>query len=80
LIKGLIYVNKFRQVPKKQFCLKQLHNMFDENHFVGKLTVPLVYFKGFEYYAVEKEKFTKMLSSKDLISTEFSFGRTSQKT
>jgi hypothetical protein len=64
-------LKKELKVEKKQFYLKQLDNMFDENHFVNKLNIPLVYIKGFEYYAVENEKFTKILSSKNLISTEF---------
>jgi hypothetical protein len=58
-------------VESKEIYLSMLDNMFDENHFVNKLNIPLAYVKGFEYYAVENEKFTNILNSKNLISTEF---------
>jgi hypothetical protein len=64
-------LKKELKVEKKQFYLKQLDNMFDEDHFLNKLNIPLDYVKGFQYYAVEDEQFTKVLSSKNLISTEF---------
>lgn len=58
-------------IEKKEFYLKQLDIMFDKNHFVNKLKIPLDYVKGFEYYAVENDQFTKILGSNNLISTEF---------
>ncbi|MGO4819260.1 hypothetical protein [Flavobacterium sp. W22_SRS_FP1] len=58
-------------VERKETYLAMLDNIFDENHFVKKLNIPLAYVKGFEYYAVENEKFTKILSSKNVLSTEF---------
>lgn len=64
-------LKKELKVEKKQFYLKLLDNMFDEEHYVNKLNIPLDYVKGFEYYAVENEQFTKNLSSRNLISTEF---------
>jgi hypothetical protein len=64
-------LKKELKVEKKEFYLRQLDNMFDKNHFVNKLKIPLDYVKGFEYYAVENEQFTKILNSKNLISTEF---------
>lgn len=64
-------LKKELKVEKKEFYLEQLDNMFDKNHFVNKLKIPLEYVKGFEYYAVESDQFTKILSSNNLISAEF---------
>lgn len=64
-------LKKELKIEKKESYLKQLDDMFDKNHFVNKLKIPLDYVKGFEYYAVENEQFTKILSSKSLTSTEF---------
>ena len=64
-------LRKELKVEKKQFYLKQLVNMFNEDHFVNNLNIPLDHVTGFQYYAVENEQFTKILSSKNLILTEF---------
>lgn len=64
-------LKKELKIEKKESYLKQLDDMFDKNHFVNKLKIPLDYVKGFEYYAVENDQFTKILSSNNLISAEF---------
>lgn len=61
-------------VEKKEFFMKLLENMFSLDHFVNRLKIPNEYVKGFEYYAVENEKFTKILDSKNKTSTEFLLG------
>lgn len=58
-------------VEKKEFFMKLLENMFSMDHFVNRLKIPNEYVKGFEYYAVENDKFTNILSSKNKTSTEF---------
>jgi hypothetical protein len=58
-------------VEKKLFFINLLNDMFDENHFLNTLKIPGEYIKGFEYYAVDNEKFTKVLESKNYVSTEF---------
>ena len=58
-------------VEKKEGYLDLLERMFDKNHFINKLKIPVEYVKGFEYYAVENEKFTKILNSKNMTTTEF---------
>lgn len=72
LKKGLI-------VEKKLFYIKLLEEMFDENHYTNKLDIPIEYIKGFEYYAVDNEKFTKILESKNYITTEFLLGELANK-
>ena len=61
-------------VEKKEFFMKLLENMFSIEHFVERLKIPAEYVKGFEYYAVENESFTKILNSKNKTSTEFLLG------
>lgn len=58
-------------VEKKEFFMKLLENMFSLDHFINRLQIPLEYVKGFEYYAVENDKFTVILNSKNKTSTEF---------
>lgn len=58
-------------VEKKEAFMKLLERMFSLDHFVNRLQIPLEYVKGFEYYAVENDKFTVVLNSKNKTSTEF---------
>jgi len=62
------------EVEKKEFFMKLLEQMFSIDHFVDRLKIPLEYVKGFEYYAVENDKFTVILNSKNKTSTEFLLG------
>ncbi|MDA6070736.1 carboxypeptidase-like regulatory domain-containing protein [Flavobacterium sp. AC] len=58
-------------VEKKEFFMKLLERMFTLEHFIDRLQIPLEYVKGFEYYAVDNDKFTAILNSKNKTSTEF---------
>jgi hypothetical protein len=58
-------------VEKKEAFMKKLERMFTLDHFVNQLKIPSEYVKGFEYFAVENEKFTVILDSKNKTSTEF---------
>jgi hypothetical protein len=61
-------------VEKKEFFMKLLESMFSLDHFVNRLSIPAEYVKGFEYYAVDNEKFTVVLNTKNKTSTEFLLG------
>lgn len=61
-------------VEKKEFFMKLLERMFSLDHFIDRLKIPAEYVKGFEYYAVENDKFTVILNSKNRTSTEFLLG------
>lgn len=61
-------------VEKKEFFMKLLESMFTPDHFVNRLSIPAEYVKGFEYYAVDNDKFTVVLNSKNKTSTEFLLG------
>jgi hypothetical protein len=62
------------EVEKKQSYIKLLDMLFDTNHFINKLKIPSQYVKGFEYFAVENIKFTRVLDSKNKITIEFLLG------
>ncbi|WP_366186765.1 hypothetical protein [Flavobacterium ovatum] len=64
-------LKKELEVEKKEKFIRQLEYMFEQAHFVGKLKIPLLYVKGFIYYAVENPKFTKVLETKNKVSIEF---------
>ena len=72
-------LKKGLEVEKKESYLRKLENMFDMDHFVNKLKIPSEYVKGFEYYAVENEKFTKILNSNNKVVTEFLLGELAAK-
>ncbi|MBO9586803.1 MAG: carboxypeptidase-like regulatory domain-containing protein [Flavobacterium sp.] len=61
-------------VEKKEFFMRLLENMFSLDHFTDRLKIPADYVKGFEYYAIENDKFTVILNSKNKTSTEFLLG------
>lgn len=69
-----VMLKKEVAVEKKEFFMKLLERMFTLDHFVDRLKIPLEYVKGFEYYAVENDKFTVILNSKNKTSTEFLLG------
>ena len=58
-------------VEKKEIFMKLLEKMFNTDHFVRNLSIPIDYVKGFEYFAVENESFTKILNTKNKTTTEF---------
>lgn len=58
-------------VEKKEIFMQLLEKMFNTDHFVQKLSIPLDYVKGFEYFAVENESFTKILNTNNKTTTEF---------
>lgn len=66
-------------VEKKEFFMRLLENMFSLDHFIDRLKIPAEYVKGFEYYAIENDKFTVILNSKNKTSTEFLLGELAEK-
>lgn len=72
-------LKKELEVEKKEFYMAMLEEMFDNDHFVNKLKIPLAYVKGFEYFAVENDKFTKILNVKNKTTVEFLLGELATK-
>lgn len=58
-------------VEEKLSFINQIDNMFNEDYFRNTLKIPLEYIKGFQYYIVENERFTKILKSKNKTQIEF---------
>ncbi|TRX22819.1 hypothetical protein [Flavobacterium franklandianum] len=67
------------KVEKKWSYIQLIDNMFDQNHFVSILKIPLEYVKGFKYYAVENDKFTTILKTNNKTTTEFLMGELATK-
>lgn len=72
-------LKKQLEVEKKESYLKQLDKLFAIDHFVNKLKIPLEYVRGFEYFAVENTKFTKILDTKNITTIEFLLGELATK-
>jgi hypothetical protein len=72
-------LKKELEAEKKWSYIQLLDKMFDQNHFVTILKIPLEYVKGFKYYAVENEKFTTILKSENKTTTEFLMGELATK-
>lgn len=64
-------LKKELEAEKKWSYMQLIDKMFDQNHFVSVLKIPLEYVKGFKYYIVENERFTTVLKSKNKTNIEF---------
>lgn len=62
------------EVEKKENYIVMLEKMFDRDHFINTLHLPLDYINGFKYYVVENKRFTQILESKNLTTIEFLLG------
>lgn len=61
-------------IEKKETYMAMLEKMFDKEHFINTLHLPLDYINGFKYYVVDNQKFTKILDTKNKTSIEFLLG------
>ena len=67
------------EVEKKETYMAMLEKMFDQEHFVKTLQLPLEYVKGFEFYAVDNKQFTKILDTKNKTTIAFLLGELAEK-
>lgn len=67
------------EVEKKETYMVMLEKMFDQEHFVKTLQLPLEYVKGFEFYAVDNKQFTKILDTKNKTTIAFLLGELAEK-
>lgn len=72
-------LKKELEVEKKEAYMILLEKMFDKEHFITTLQLPLDYIKGFEYYVVENQKFTKILEMKNKTTIEFLLAELAEK-
>ncbi|MEO8254410.1 MAG: hypothetical protein ABI554_08470 [Flavobacterium sp.] len=67
-------LKKEMAVEKKELYIASLEKMFDQDHFVSRLHLPLDYISGFKYYVVDNQQFTKVLEMKNKTTIEFLLG------
>lgn len=72
-------LKKEMAIEKKESYIAMLEKMFDQEHFVNRLHLPLDYVKGFKFYAVDNQKFTKILEMKNKTTIEFLLGELAEK-
>ncbi len=60
-------------VEKKEFMLKKIEYMFNEEYFLENLKIPKEYLRGFWYYAVEEPKLESALNAKNKMMARFIF-------
>jgi hypothetical protein len=61
---------KMIEIEKKLNLLEKAELLFEDEYYINTLKVPAEYIKGFKYYAVENEKFTTVLKSKNKTQIE----------
>ncbi|MBA0884529.1 hypothetical protein GTZ96_012605 [Flavobacterium sp. BBQ-18] len=66
-------------IEKKEVAIGLLEKMFTETHFTNTLNIPLDFVKGFKYYVVDNQKFTKVLEMKNKTTIEFLLGELAEK-
>lgn len=72
-------LKKEMAIEKKESYIAMLEKMFDQDHFVNRLRLPLEYVKGFKFYAVDNQKFTKILEMKNKTTIAFLLGELAEK-
>ncbi|RVT78671.1 hypothetical protein EOD40_05405 [Flavobacterium sufflavum] len=72
-------LKKELEVEKKESYIAMLEKMFEKEHFINRLQLPLDYVKGFKYYVMDNQKFTKVLEMNNKTTIEFLLGELAEK-
>lgn len=67
-------LKKNLEVEKKERWMDQIAYLFEEEYFTEKLKIPAEHVKGFQYFAVENERFIKTLGLKNKAMATFLLG------
>jgi hypothetical protein len=59
------------QIEKKETFMKQIEDLFDETYITGNLKIPATYVKGFLYFIVENDSFTRLLPERNKTALSF---------
>lgn len=62
------------QVERKEYLLKRIGDMFDNDFYINKLKIPEEYIKGFQYYIVENTSFVSTLTANNKAMATFLMG------
>lgn len=57
-------------IEKREFRLKEIEDLYDNNFYVQTLKIPTEYIMGFKYFLTEDEDFATLLLAKNKPSTE----------
>ena len=66
-------------VEKKETYLAMLDELFDKDYYTQKFKIPVDYVRGFKYYAVDYDGFTRILDQNNTTTTEFLLGELATK-
>lgn len=58
-------------IEKKESFMKQVEDLFDETFFTENLKIPAIYVKGFLYFIVENDSFTRLLPERNKTTLSF---------
>lgn len=61
-------------VEGKEFQLRKIENMFEQEYFINKLKIPAEYVKGFHYFLVENNRFVAVLKANNKGLATFMMG------
>ncbi len=67
-------LKKELKVERKEFLLAKISQMFEEEYFTENLKIPVIYVRGFWYYAIEDQKFAAALTNKNRFLATFLLG------
>jgi hypothetical protein len=67
-------LEKIVEVEKKEISIAKTEDLFDENYFVEKLKIPLEFIKGFQFFIVEDEGYSKAIKAKNKTLAQFRMG------
>ena len=67
------------EVEKRERWMEKLQDLYSDEYLTQKLKIPADYIKGFQYFAVENEWFTKSLISKNKSMSSFLLGELATK-
>jgi len=52
------------KVERREYLLKEVQNLYEEDYFINTLKIPQENVKGFQYYSIEDAEFVKTLKAK----------------
>ena len=64
-------LKKELEIEKKEMYIKKLSKLFPDDFLIHKLKIPVIYTKGFLYYAVENKSFVGVMDREIQSQTEF---------
>ncbi|WP_447635086.1 hypothetical protein [Flavobacterium microcysteis] len=67
------------KVERREYLLKEVQNLYEEDYFINTLKIPQENVKGFQYYSIEDAEFVKTLKAKKKQMADFLLVQLSKK-